>query len=514
MYLQPISRRGSHNGQSAQADTLPPPVLGLNTKDALPFLKPGHAVVLDNWWTAGNELQTRRGAQALANFAGGSLHVYHGAVGQELLVAHGGAIGVYNSALNTIERVTTNFTGPATSQNFATAAGQFLIAVNGIQDLHVFDGTTWQALDDTSTPAFTGVATSLLEKVAVHQRRLWFLEKNSLNAWYLPPDVFAGAAQKFSLGSIFTRGGKLVNVFTWSVDGGAGQDDLLCFYSSAGEVAVYSGIDPSSPDTWGLVGVYYVGEPVFGAPYEKFGGDIVLITVRGIFLLSQALQTSSLSNRYALTDLINPTFQAIAAVYGATEGWSIAVIPGLDMMLIATPVGQFAANVTNKAWHRFIGWGKISSLVVFNQLPYFFKDELTLCRGWTGTSDYGQDIVATAVQAPNRLKRAFANKHVSLMRPMLKYSSSFVLRVGVVKDHDFDPPTYDYTVGNQAGVGVWNESEWNEAVWASGLQTYDEWLSVPQDPGLWLAPALQVVTRGDIVRWVATDLMFEPGSIL
>lgn len=46
-----------------------------------------------------------------------------------------------------------------------------------------------------------------LNYVWVYKNRLFFVEKDSLNAWYLPVDSIGGAAEKFPLGGVFTRGG-------------------------------------------------------------------------------------------------------------------------------------------------------------------------------------------------------------------------------------------------------------------------------------------------------------------
>ena len=51
----------------------------------------------------------------------------------------------------------------------------------------------------------------------------------------------AGAASMFDLGQIFTEGGYLMAMATWTVDAGYGVDDLAVFITSEGEVAVYRG---------------------------------------------------------------------------------------------------------------------------------------------------------------------------------------------------------------------------------------------------------------------------------
>lgn len=224
MYLAPLARKGNQAGQFASHQVIPPPMLGLNTKDSLLALKAGHAVILDNWWAAGSELSTRRGCEAthlLGAIVASTLAVYHGESSDGLfLFSNLGAHDVSVPAAYTSP--TGDFHGPASVINFATSAGRFLLCVNGVDSMHVFDGTDWEAITDITTPAITGIDTDDLDLIAVHQRRVWFGLKNSLDAYFLPPDVFAGAASLFALGSIFTRGGKLAAIFNWSVDSGDG----------------------------------------------------------------------------------------------------------------------------------------------------------------------------------------------------------------------------------------------------------------------------------------------------
>lgn len=49
---------------------------------------------------------------------------------------------------------------------------------------------------------------------------------------------------------------------TWTLDSGEGLDDYLVVTTSEGQVGVFRGTDPTSVATWGLVGVWNLGEPI------------------------------------------------------------------------------------------------------------------------------------------------------------------------------------------------------------------------------------------------------------
>jgi hypothetical protein len=124
---------------------------------------------------------------------------------------------------------------------FSTPAGAFLRAVNGVNTPRVYDGATW-----STAPAITGVTPESLSYVWSFKNRLFFVQKDTQNAWYLPVDSIGGAAVEFPLGGVFTRGGSLLFGASWSTDGGGGLSEQCAFFSSEGEVAVYQGTDPST----------------------------------------------------------------------------------------------------------------------------------------------------------------------------------------------------------------------------------------------------------------------------
>ena len=69
--------------------------------------------------------------------------------------------------------------------NITTPGGNFLYAVNGVDKPRLYDGSTWTAIDGSSTPAITGVTTTALSNITLFKNRVWFVQKDTLKAWYL-----------------------------------------------------------------------------------------------------------------------------------------------------------------------------------------------------------------------------------------------------------------------------------------------------------------------------------------
>jgi hypothetical protein len=123
--------------------------------------------------------------------------------------------------------------------------------VNGLDSPRLYDGATWTAITGVSTPAITGVTTTTLANVLLFKHRIWFIQKNTLKAWYLPTDSVGGVAQALRpKRRRDASGGYLVDMEAWTIDAGYGADDNLAFITSTGEVIVYRGTDPASAATW------------------------------------------------------------------------------------------------------------------------------------------------------------------------------------------------------------------------------------------------------------------------
>lgn len=192
----------------ASVMSMPAPVGGWNAKDPIAQMGPKDAVILDNFFPLTTEVSLRDGSVDHATGIPATVETlmdYSAPTGASTIFAAAGdsfydvtAPGVVGAAVQT---------GLSNAQwrsvNFSTPGGSFLYAVNGADDARLWDGTVWQSMNAVSVPAFTGVATNTLTHINVYARRLWFVQENTMKAWYLPVDSIGGAATSIDFASLF-----------------------------------------------------------------------------------------------------------------------------------------------------------------------------------------------------------------------------------------------------------------------------------------------------------------------
>lgn len=509
-----------NRGMKATVGSAPAPVGGWNTRDSIANMNPMDAPVLDNFFPSSTSVDLRKGSmdwatgfpsrvKTLMNYASPTTTSFFGADDTGIYdITTGGAIGA---------AVTPLANGYCQYINFSTAAGSFLLSVNGQDKLKLYDGATWADIDGVSVPAITGLATTSIININAFKNRIWFTQRDSLDIWYLPVASIGGAATKFPLGGLFTRGGYLMSMGTWTVDGGGGVDDLAVFVTSEGEIAVYQGTDPASPTTWSLVGIYFISAPLGRRCFTKYGGDLLYLCRQGLYPISSALQSASVDKTIALSDKISPTFNESAQAFHSNLGWQTTIFTTANMLLVNVPayVGsqsyQYVMNLITKSWCRFTDWN--SSCLFTWDGNLYFGGENKVVQAWTGVSDNNDYITGTAMTAYSYLNSP-GLKHFKLVRPIMKVSSSFDLYIAVTidyDDNDFDYSIISSTIGT---ASLWDTAIWDLDLWGSGPSTVKFWNSVNVNDGYATAFKMQIRTKLSSVQWQSTDYAYMPGGVI
>lgn len=399
---------------------------------------------------------------------------------------------------------------------FATAGGTFLRAVNGVDTPLVYDGTDWAL-----TPAITVVDPTTLSFVWVSKSRLFFIQKDTLDAWYLPVSSIGGAAVKLPLGGVFTLGGSLIFGGTWSVESGDGPSEQTVFVTSEGEVAAFRGSDPSDSTDWTKVGVFRIGGPRGSRAFLRAGGDLLIATDIGLIPLSTAFQrdVAALAPAAVSYSIEIEWNKAVAERSGS--GWHTALWPTKQMMLVAppTPVGSqpivLVANARTGAWAPFTGWN-VKCLQTFGDRLFFGSDSGKIIEAEVTGSDQGSAYTSVCVPLFDPLKSPAAKKVGVQARAVLRATSQPGVKMSLQSDYtvNLPAPPDDTTVaaGNVWGAAVWGASQWGAA---ADKKTFQEWRSVPGS-GYSLSPATQI-TSGSLsapdVELVQTDLSYDVGDI-
>lgn len=515
--------------QPAQAQhyTFPAPVRGWIQNENLLAVQPGGASRLDNWICTTAGARVRGGAlrHATAGDDVLSLMTYRTNT-EQLFAATSSAIYDVSAPADPAVAPTADVTG-LTSGDYAytqygTAGGDYLLAVNGADDLQMYDGATWTAIDSASSPAITGVATSDLSHVWAYGQRIWFVEKDSLNIWYLPADSIAGAATQFSLAGIFSEGGKVLFGARWSLDAGDGLDDVCVFMSDQGEVAVYEGTDPGSASTWRKVGVYRLPRPLGKRALVQAGGDLLIATETGLIPLSSALKTDlGAMETIAVSRSINPYWLQQASSLSA-KGWEIQKDEKAGVMVVSQPdpTGGSAyclfVNLTTGAWSRATGWDT-QCLAVFQGRTYFGSLGGGIFLADETGSDDGGAYVATYIGQFDFLGQYGVQKTTKQMRPLFKFSTAIAPLVTSLADYNTAlPPTP--SIAAEGDAEVWDSGLWDQATWDASVQKQitARWYSAAAT-GATIAPAIQLAfqnTRKPDVEMVAIDAEFFSGAMV
>lgn len=507
---------------TAKVASIPAPVGGLNDRDSVAEMPATDALILENWWLNPSKLVTRPGSTAYATgFASevdtlidyaptsGSNKLFACSAGNIYDITSAGAIGAA-----VVSGLTSNKWQDVA---ITTAGGSFQCLFNGVDDPLLFNGTTWQAVNAASAPiAITGVTTNLLIQGNVYHRRLWMTEKNSLRCWYLPVNSVGGAAASWDLGAVFRYGGSLVGSYTWTLDAGNGQDDHIAFVTTQGEVAVYSGSDPTTAGGFNLIGVYYVGRPVGQRPCVKYGGDLLIITETGVYPMSSGLLTATIERVAAITDKIHNTISSLITSYGTLFGWELCLYPTNNALILNVPLSstqsvQYVQNTISKSWTKFTGWN--AKTFTDSKLGFFFADGNSVKKAWTGNTDSGSVILCDGLQAFSYFGSPAQNKMFTMVKPYLRTLGSPSVLYGL--NGDFNPQdvygVLNYTPPS-SGM-VWGSMVWGSMVWGGAYTQMSNWNTT----GLIAKSAalrMKLQNNGASTEWSATDFLYSQGGVL
>lgn len=502
----------------SRTSSIQAPTNGLNAKDPIANMKETEAVTLENWFPTPSSVDIRNGHEE---------HVTGFAQIIETLAPYndGGTREIFAASNDSIYDVTTAgavgaavVTGLSSARfqyiNMGTAGGFFLLMVNGVDKMQVYTGSAWYA--DGTTTTVTGFDTADAIHINNFKNRVWFIEKDTFNAWYLPVASIGGAANNLDLSGLFKMGGYLMAMANWTIDNAAGVDDYAAFITSEGEVALYKGTDPSSANTWALVGTFRMGRPIGRRCFTKAGADVLVITTDGAFPLSKALLTDRSQINLAATDNISNIFTADIQAYGSVYGWQPIIHPIGKKLIINVPTTegsvshQYVMNTTHGAWTKFTGWNAICWETLGDDL--YFGGANAVYKADTGQSDNGSAITCVAQQAFSYFGNRTGIKKWSMARCIFISNGSItpavLLNVDFAQNRTSVPPSFTDNIGSP-----WDTSPWDTSSWTRGDNIIKNWQTIT---GVGYSGGVRVVTETENLtcQWVSTDFVYELGAVI
>lgn len=537
--MPPLARRRPASPPSAQTYTVPAPVGGLNTVASGLQLPPSDCVLSYNLianesglrvrlgyreWVTGLTGTTDNKVRTSIPFSGTS------SGSGKLFVTTETGIWDVTVSTDTPTQVLafaspTGRAGYGVSTVVVTAAGHFLLYADEVNGLHIYSesGASWSVVaQGAGATEIDGVAPSRFVFVSVFKGRVWFVERDSANAWYLPTGQIYGAATKFPLGGVFRDGGTLVGLWNWTYDGGAGLDDSLVALSTGGDVLVYQGTDPSSASTFGLKGVWQVGATPGGRRIgSTYGGELLLLSRQGLVPMSRLVVGSSGTLEYATAKIAN-LISELMATKADEVAWGVVQVPDDNALMLLVPQGTDTDSLQLVQARASGGWFSYRSLPAHSACPWegqlwFGTEDGRVCvhTGYVDdvkiADDTYSEIDWSLITAPSTLGSP-RQKRVGLIRPLIRAEaagSSFEARARYRYDLDELDPV---AVVIEGGSGTWDTAVWDEDVWGGATLPTQEFRG-----GTGVGVEVAIALRGSAISktvLVSVDVSFQPGGFL
>lgn len=477
---KPIHQKGF--GNVARGASLPACTAGWDTVTPLANMEPNKAILMDNYFPQPGYIELRRGHLEWADTETAdpveSIMPYQALqpADDKLFAATdtdiwdvtvGSAVSVQNTLTN----------GRWQYVGFANDGGNFLWLCNGADLSRYWDGTVWTDV------VLSGDITdsSQVINAAVFKNMIWLCRVDDLGAYYLATDAVAGACTLFSLQGVFTKGGYLMAIGTWSLDGGNGPDDYIAFISSRGEVAIYTGTNPATD--FALVGVYTMGPPIGRRCLTKVGADLVIICVDGVLPLSKALiaDRAAIINS-SITRNIQPTVNESARKWRLNFGWEFTPYPLGTAVFLNVPAQenieqqQYVMNTVTGAWCRFKGWNA-NCFCVFQERLFFGGNDGFVYEADVGGNDNGLPIQAEVRSAFNYFDTRGQQKRWTMCRPLLITNGAVVPALGLNVDFgEGSIPVPPEVILSQGAL--WDVATWDIDLWPVERTFVIDWQTV------------------------------------
>lgn len=543
--MRPNLRRGQQ--QATQPHQLPAPIMGVNAIVSAARMAEDECIYAFNILPSDYGTKVRRGYIEWANGWGGgpakTIVTFEGNVDAEDKMWVANEEGIWDVSVE-------GTTAPVQSVSFPSQGGnagicsfvnysndgnaRFVLLCDGENGYYFWEQETdtWEkAVEGVAPGEIDGVDPALFDFVMIWKNRVWFVERDSANAWYLDTNQIFGDVTQFNFGAQFRFGGSLRVLKNWTLDGGDGIDDRLVAVSGAGDVIVYQGVDPDSADDsfgFGLVGSWYIGRVPAGNRIAKdYGGEVYVLSVQGLVPLSLLLKGSvDISNdQLYITAKISPYIRGVLSQTFNDFGWHIHIHPNQSYLYVNAPpvfnqphIG-FAMHFGNFGWAMARGISKNHS-ANWNGEVYWVDAERNKIFFERGNVDevllddeegQPQAIEWNLLTAYAHLSNPSSYKRCQYIRPMFVGGGEPAFFVSAQYDYDLSehgqvPPI------SESVAGVWDDALWNQGVWGGSVSASDN----PRGAnGLGRHIAIYMTGRSAFpVTLVAFDMSFDVGGLM
>jgi len=405
-----------------------------------------------------------------------------------------------NTVPNTFELVGVDLLGAPADQT----AGTMVATLQGsFEKMGILPptGNTWLDADE-------------FHVVTAHMNRLFFADESNLAVYYLPLQQKDGVLTVLPLNAIFKRGGTIKAMYTWTVDGGMGLDDQLVIFTTNGECAIYSGVDPDTD--LGLVGVYRSDPPMSKHSVIQYGGELYVMLPTGVTPMTSMIKAGK-EGLEAVDRSITPMFLANSIAHRDQAGWELFLNPSSGRLFCNMPLGggrydQMVRSMPKAIWSKFEDcpartWGWINPYVYFGDDYGNIYQMHPLYR-----TDDGAPIRVDVQMAWSQFKTP-SLKHFKMILPYIITDGNPRPFVDVKVDYDSSPILNQPEISEtEEGTAAWDFAVWDVDDWVGGSRNWGNWTGVA---GLGRVGAVRLSAYVSNCSFAVTgfDVLYEEGSV-
>lgn len=355
----------------------------------------------------------------------------------------------------------------------------------------------------------------------IFKSRLWFVQKNSASAWYLPVGTVTGTVTEFNFGTKFKHGGYLVGLYNWTIDGGEGVDDYLVAISSTGDVIIYKGNDPSVAASFTQQGQWYIGQtPVGRRIAGSFGGELYVLCAYGLIPLTKLIAGALIQqDDIYISRKINPLINEQMGRARTSLGWEVRLVPADNLLLISVPKQtgfeylQFVQSLNTQGWSTFIDVPYLTGDVWIDDFYIGDADNRVLI--YTGNADNVSLAGTGALDIEFSLLQTFQEegtvgnyKRTQFIRPVFVASAAPAYVTEARYDYNLSE-LFGSPSSSTVSSALWDFGIWDSALWSVELATVDN-LRGGSGMGRTIAVGLNGNTQAEIVL-IRIDLQRDEG---
>lgn len=479
--MQGVPQQFKRQVMAFQGFTMPPPYGGLDLVSPIDNMDATSALELVNVFPGAGAPTVRLGYEQFCDVGAvsplrslSSLNLKDGST--QLVACSTDKIHSINTS-----GTSTNITGsttPTSGEWQTTTYANNLYLCNGTNNAQVYTGTS-----TCSDVTFTGVTKSSLVNVTSYKERLYFVEINTAKVWYGGLQVTGTggtpALTAFDFQYVFSRGGRLVGIGSYSNSANVAAQDYFWACSSEGEIVFYSGTYAGDPTTWGLVARYYIGKPLGYRAFVRVNNEVWIITEQGIVPVSGLFQADPEAALNVLSRNVNPLISEAASSVGFDHQWSGFFWPQGRRVYITIPTTGLGCkwlvySIDTKGWTVFQLFNDEHALAstLFNNKPYYGSSTGIVWKGETGQADAKTATDSQSISYSGRTAFSFYGsrgnyKAFKDIRPIIRTKRGITLNLGL--DVDFRRMPTVTAVTTPAGIFTPWGSPWGSP-WSADIE--------------------------------------------